>query len=340
LPKHELLALQQKLVPDLLAEMKKRYRILHHLLLTQPIGRRALAQQLHTTERILRAEVDLLKDQGLLAVETVGMRLTETGKTLVEELADIIREIDGLAEKERRLAQVLGLQLVRIVQGDADQNELAKRELGHAAAELVRSLLSPGDTLAVTGGTTIASIAEAMPKSSIEVEVLPARGGLGENMEFQANTIASKLAQQLGGTYRLLHAPDLLSDESLTSLMSEPSVQETLRRIKSARIVVHGIGQAIPMAERRNLPASKIEQLAGQGAIAEAFGYYFDRDGNIVHAMNTVGLRLSDLKHVGRIVAVAGGASKAEAISAVARGCPLQMLVTDEAVADVILQNT
>jgi len=336
---NELLAMQQKLVPDLLTTMKKRYRILHHLHLTQPIGRRALAQQLQTTERILRAEVDFLKDQGLLTVETVGMSLTEPGKGLVHQLADTIREIEGVSTKERRLAAQLGLAHVRIVQGDCEQDPLAKKELGHAAAELVRSLLEPGDILAVTGGTTIASVADAMHRAQLGVQVVPARGGVGENMEFQANTIASRLAAQLGGTYRLLHAPDLLSDEALHGLMSEPQVEETLRRIKGARIVVHGIGEAIPMAHRRSLTQAKIEQLEAQGAIAEAFGYYFDRDGNIVHAMNTVGLRLSDLKHIEHIVAVAGGRSKAEAISAVARGCPLHMLVTDEAVADAILQH-
>lgn len=337
---NELLALQQQLVPDLLTTMKKRYRILHHLFLTQPIGRRALAQQLQTTERILRAEVDFLKEQGLLIIETVGMHLTDAGKTLLDELADVIREIEGLGKKERRLADLLGLQKVCIVPGDADQDPLVKKALGHAAADYVRNILRSGDILAVTGGTTVATLADQMPRHQLGIEVVPARGGIGENMEFQANTIASRLAAQLGGTYSLLHAPDLMSDEALQTFISEPHVKDTLQRIRRARMVVHGIGQAIPMARRRKLPEAKIDQLAGQGAIAEAFGYYFDRSGNIVHAMNTVGLRLSDLKHIERIVAVAGGKSKAEAISAVAHGCPINVLVTDEAVADAILENS
>lgn len=335
----ELLALQQLLVPDLLATMKKRYRVLHHLYLTQPIGRRALAQQLQTTERILRAEVDFLKEQGLLAVETVGMHLTDSGHQVLEDLAQYVREIEGLADKERRLAERLGLVDVRIVPGDTATEPLGVKALGHAAAEYLKSILHSGDTLAVTGGTTIASVADAMPRTALGVEVLPARGGVGENMEFQANTIASRLAAQLGGTYRMLHAPDYLSEEGMQSLLAEPQVQETLERIRRARIVVHGIGQAIPMAKRRRLPQERVEQLMGQGATAEAFGYYFDRDGNIVHAMSTVGLRLSDLKNIERIVAVAGGADKAEAIEAVAKGCPLHVLITDEAVADAILED-
>jgi central glycolytic genes regulator len=335
----ELLQLQLQLVPDLLDVMKKRYRVLHHLFLTQPIGRRALAMQLQTTERVLRAEVEFLKEQGLLAVETVGMHITDAGKKLLEDLAEIMREVEGVAAKERRLAERLGLAEVRLVPGNADEDPLVKKALGHAAAELLRKMLRPGDSIAVTGGTTVAAVADSMPRATLGVEVLPARGGLGENMEYQANTIASRLAARLGGTYRMLHAPDQLSEEAHQSLISDPQVQDTLERIRGARIVVHGIGQAIPMAKRRRIPESQIAHLAERGAIAEAFGYYFDRHGQIVHAMNTVGLKLADLSRIERIVAVAGGAKKAEAISAVARGCPVQVLVTDEAVADAILEN-
>lgn len=336
---NELLTLQQQLLPDLLETMKNRYRILHHLFLTQPIGRRALAQQLQTTERILRGEVDFLKEQGLLVAETVGMHLTDRGQKLLEQLADVMREIEGVAEKERRLAERLGLREVRIVAGDADSDPLVKKALGHATAELLKELLVQGDILAVTGGTTVAALADSMPRMHLGIQVVPARGGLGENMEFQANTIASRLAVQLGGKYRLLHAPDQLSDEAYQSLISDPQVEETLRLLRRARIVVHGIGQAIPMARRRHLPESKTAYLAAQGAIAEAFGYYFDQNGAIVHTMHTVGLKMDDLKQMERIVAVAGGASKAQAILAVARGCPVHMLVTDEAVADAILTN-
>jgi central glycolytic genes regulator len=337
---HDLLSLQQQLVPDLLQTMKKRYRILQHLFLAQPIGRRALAMQLQTTERILRAEVDFLKDQGMLVIETVGMHLTESGMQLLDELADVMREIDGFAEKERRLAGRLGLLEVRIVPGDADHDPLVKKALGHAAADWLKGVLHPGDLLAVTGGTTIAAVADSMPRTALGVEVLPARGGVGENMDFQANTVASRLAASLGGTYRLLHAPDYLSDDALQSLVGDPQVQDTLERIRAARIVVHGIGQAIPMAKRRRIPEERIERLAEQGAIAEAFGYYFDREGKIVYAMNTVGLKLGDLERIERVVAVAGGGHKADAILAVAKGCPLHILVTDEAVADAMLQKT
>ncbi|GIM45262.1 central glycolytic genes regulator [Collibacillus ludicampi] len=335
----DLIAIQQKLVPDLLAQMKKRYQILQQIYFAQPIGRRSLAQNLNTTERILRTEVEFLKEQGLVFVENIGMRLTEEGRQLIEELDTFMRDTEGILALEGRLAQILGIPIVHIVPGNTDEDALTKRALAAAAARFIRKVLQPGDVIAVTGGTTIAAIAEMMPSIHLPftVEVVPARGGIGENVEFQANTIASRLAQKLGGTYRMLHAPDNLSEEAYHSLLADPSVQESLAHIRQARLVVHGIGQAMVMAERRNTSEDVKRLLRENGAVAEAFGYYFNADGSIVYAMNSLGLRLGDLESVETIIGVAGGESKAEAVFSVAKGTRQDVLITDEACAKRIL---
>ncbi|MBW7457558.1 hypothetical protein K0U00_26295, partial [Paenibacillus sepulcri] len=61
-----LIEIQQQLLPDLLAVMKKRYLILRQVMLSDMIGRRTLAASLDLSERVLRAETDFLKEQGLL----------------------------------------------------------------------------------------------------------------------------------------------------------------------------------------------------------------------------------------------------------------------------------
>ncbi len=48
--------------------------------------------------------------------------------------------------------------------------------------------------------------------------VVPARGGLGDNVEPQANTIATVLAQRLGASYRQLYVPDSVSEDILNSI--------------------------------------------------------------------------------------------------------------------------
>src|SRR5690606_20353212 len=138
-------------------------------------------------------------------------------------------------------------------------------------------------------------------------------------VELQANTIASTMAKKTGGQYRLLHVPDHLGEEAYQSLMQDPNIREVVDVIRKARIVVHGIGDAIVMARRRKVDGQTIEGLLTEGALAESFGYYFDRFGQVVHKMPTVGLRLEDIQQTELVIAVAGGRSKGEAIASVMR---------------------
>ncbi|MBU8909509.1 sugar-binding domain-containing protein, partial [Desertibacillus haloalkaliphilus] len=109
-----------------------------------------------------------------------------------------------------------------------------------------------------------------------EVVFVPARGGLGEQVENQVNTISAELASRAGAQYRLLHVPDQISEEAYSSLVLEPSVKDILRLIKSACTVIHGIGDARTMALRRDSVNSFIDKLNREEAVAEAFGYYFN----------------------------------------------------------------
>jgi len=75
--------LQQRLVPELIEALSKRYTILRTVSLLQPVGRRVLAQELGSTERRLRAEVEFLRAQGLVSASNLGMTLTPAGAELV-----------------------------------------------------------------------------------------------------------------------------------------------------------------------------------------------------------------------------------------------------------------
>ncbi|GBG09063.1 central glycolytic genes regulator [Paenibacillus agaridevorans] len=315
-------------------------------MLAGTVGRRTLAGELSMTERVLRAETDFLKEQGLLEIGTAGMSISEEGRTLLERLEPLYNSMFGLSELEERIKSYFGLSQVIVVPGDSENSMQAKRELGKAAGQVLREALKPTDVVAVTGGTTIAQVANQLATSTAlkSVRFVPARGGLGESHDYQANTIASTMAKRTGGQYRLLHVPDHLGEEAFASLMQEPNIQELVEVIRSARIVVHGIGDAMVMARRRKLEQAMVDEIAEEGALAEAFGYYFDRSGAVVHKMQTIGLRLDDIVKTEVVIAVAGGKDKGEAIAAVMRFGHNDVLVTDEAaaleIADLIGQES
>ncbi|XID92140.1 sugar-binding transcriptional regulator [Paenibacillaceae bacterium WGS1546] len=337
----KILDIQKKLLPDLLQVMEKRYDILHRIYLSGTIGRRTLATGLDMTERVLRSELDLLRAHGLLETAPAGMTLSASGRQLVEEMEPIVKELFGLSDLEEAVRDAFGLKRVIVVPGDSDAAGHVKAELGRAGSRVLRDSLSSGDVVAVMGGSTMAHMAQQFSSLSQLKEnwFVPARGGLGESVDYQANTIASELAKRAGARYRMLHVPDHLSEEAYQTIMQEPNVREVVDMIRSARIVVHGIGDAVTMARRRKLKEETKDELVKDGALAEAFGYYFDRRGKVVHRMATAGLRLEDIEAAELVIGIAGGKSKGEAIASVLRFGHDDVLVTDEAAATEALRH-
>lgn len=335
-----ILEIQKQLMPDLLDVMKKRYTVLHHIMISGVIGRRTLAGSLDITERVLRGEVEFLKSQGLLEIETSGMRITPAGQLLLDQMEPIIKEVFELTDLESQIRTTFGLSQVIIVPGDSDSSFFTKKELGRTGASILRKNVTNGDVIAVTGGSTMAEIAHHLSSSAPlkEAWFVPARGGLGESVEMQANTVASQMARKIGGKYRLLHVPDDLGEEAYQSLLLEPSVKEIVSVVRNCRIVVHGIGDAMVMAKRRKVGDTIIGGLQQAGALAEAFGYYFDTEGTVVHKMPTLGLQLEDIEQTELVIGVAGGKSKGKAIAAVLRFGHEDILVTDEAAAREIIK--
>ncbi|WP_077327973.1 sugar-binding transcriptional regulator [Virgibacillus siamensis] len=337
----ELIDVQKKLYPDLLEIMQRRYSILQHIELLQPIGRRSLADNTEYTERFVRGEVDFLQEQGLIHVTAKGMQITKAGKLVIDHLSEFMREAMGLSVLEKQLKDRLQVKEVIIVPGNSDEHNWVKQEMGKVCISNLKKVVKTGMTIAVTGGTTMAAAAEMMTpfEHAEDCRFVPARGGIGEKEENQANTIAARMARQANGSYRLLYVPDPLSETSYQTMINEPSIQDTLQLIKSAGIVLHGIGDALTMAERRKTPKEVYRKLEKSEAVSEAFGYYFDRQGDVVHKVRTIGIQLDDLTDAQQVMTIAGGESKANAIASYFKKGNSDLLITDEAAAEKILKG-
>jgi central glycolytic genes regulator len=336
-----LLEIQKKLMPDVLDLLKSRYTILHHIRVSGMIGRRTLASMLGTTERILRAEADFLKEQGLVEIDASGMRISEAGSQVLASIEPLIKELFGLTELEEQIRSRFGLKQVVIVPGDSDVSPHTMKELGRAGASVLKRAITKDEIIAVMGGATLAAVADslAISTSMKGCWFVPARGGLGESVENQANTIAATMAKKTGSQYRLLHVPDHLGEEAYQALIQDRNIQETIQLIRSARIVVHGIGEAMVMANRRKVDGAIKMSLQNDGALAESFGYYFDKQGHIIHKVATAGLQIEDIKEMDLVIGVAGGRSKGESIAAVLRFGHEDVLVTDEAAALEVVKH-
>lgn len=329
-----LVALQQ-LVPELEDLLERRYTLLKLIRNRAPIGRRFIAAQLGGSERVIRGELDLLRDQGLIKISSSGVQLSPDGEQVLATLQAMVREFHDLEYLEQKLASALGVKKMIIVPGDADVDPSGIKELASATARYLRESLKYGDILAVSGGTTLAQVAESFPTQDLpkNITVVPVRGGLGEDVRIQANSIAVSLAERLQGTYRLLHAPEGVLPCYLEQILNEPRIRDVIALGRRANVLLHGIGTAEEMAKRRGFDGETIMELIAEGAVGEAFGCYFDSEGKIVYNTTSVGLRLEDLEKIPLVITVGGGRSKAWAVMAVLSRGYCDVCITDEGVA-------
>ncbi len=331
-------ALMQKLAPDLAQEMERRALVLERIGALQPVGRRQLAARLNLPEREVRTVAALLKELGLVTLDAAGMSLTPDAAEVLPMARLFSRELHGLTQLEMELSHALGVEKVCVVPGNADTDDHVRSEVGRCAAMRLRGFLQSGCTLAVTGGTTMREVAAAIPHGTpMNVMVVPARGGIGRSLETQANTVASEMAKRLGGHHRLMHLPDHLDEQALAEMRKLKEIDETLALLERADVVLHGIGRADEMARKRQLPPEEQAEVLRKGAVAEAYGGYFDRQGRLVYSASTVAHDLGKLKARCALIAVAAGASKAQAIAAVMKNRAHVLLVTDEGAAKAIL---
>lgn len=335
----EFLTLMQRLAPDLAREMGLRALVLERIAFLQPVGRRQLAARLNLPEREIRTVATLLKEEGFIGLDAAGMTLTKAAEDVLPAAREFSRAMRGLTALETSLSGFLNVPRVYVAAGNADEEPHVLHDVGRMAAQRLRGVLQSGDTLAVTGGGTMAEVAgNLQPSSPMNVMVVPARGGMGRAVETQANTLAAEIARKLGGHHRLIHLPDHMDAAAMQEMLKLPEIRETIELLQRADVILHGIGRADEMAKHRHLSVSLTRKLLSEGAVAEAFGYYFDREGNCLYTASSVGVDLGRLKPNCLMIAVSAGARKAEAMIAVLRHYRHEMLVTDEGAARRIIE--
>lgn len=329
-----------KVIPKELQVLRRRYRILKGIQLFHPIGRRGLSDKIGISEKMVRTETEFLKKNGFIVASGTGMALAPKGKQLIEALSLFIKKMDGLENVESRVKDILGCKEVYIVSGDADEDEETILSIGHKAAEVLLSKIQDKDIIALTGGATVHNVIEALNHyegNNKKVTVVPARGSLGRNVAYQANTLVAKLAAKMNGPYHLLNIPDNLSPKALEMVKGEPEIQEALKKLVKANILVYGIGDAFKMARRRNLSWDIVQTLRDRRATAEVLGYYFNRQGDIIHATRSIGITMDQMTELKYPIAVAGGSSKCDAILSVKAILRGGCVIMDEGAAKGIL---
>ena len=335
-----LLKIQQKLIPEVVEIMTKRYLVLREISLNGPIGRRALATNLQNSERVVRNETELLKQQGLIDVDLKGMTITEEGIELLRDLKDVMSDAMGLNELQEEIRQHLGIKKVVLIPGSYDNNHSLVKDISKQAAKYFLHVIKEDDIVSIAGGSTMLEFAKSIKsdKKYNSVTVVPARGSVGLDVETQSNNVVAEVSKNIHANYKLLNVPDQLCEESIKTLTQEPEIKNTLELIKNSNVLVFSIGRADEMVKRRKLSDEKAKDIMNKKAVGEAFGHYFNKKGEIVYKLNTVGIDMESFKNKRETIAVFAGRKKAEAFIPISKINKNIVLITDEESAKEILK--
>ncbi|WP_334330265.1 sugar-binding transcriptional regulator [Companilactobacillus sp. HBUAS59699] len=341
---NEDLELLDLVAPDFIKTVEKRFMILQSISLMEPVGRRVLADDLDVTERSLRTETDMLRKQGLITSSKSGMSLTRNGGHVTDQLGKMLADYQGTALLEKQLSQKLGIARCIVLPGNSDKQPRVIDSFGRRLNQLLGSILPTGEALiSVTGGRTLAKVARNLSSDlskNRRLIFLPARGGVGESVAIQANSVCAEMAEKTQGQYRAMYLPEDISEKSFESLQKEASIKSVLDLIYRSNVVIHSIGSASIMADRRNLSRGEKSMIAEGEAVSEAFGDFFDQSGRLVYKVPRIGLHVRDLDRIKYVIAIAGGAEKASAIQSYMKNAPSHtILITDEGASKLILRD-
>jgi deoxyribonucleoside regulator len=254
------------------------------------------------------------------------------------------------ATLEERLVSAFGLAEAVVVAGEDDTRAAVRRRLGRVAAGYLEHTLQDGDVIGTGWGRTLHEVVSALePMRHARITVVPLLGGLGQiTPDFQVHEIARAIASAFGGTWHNLYAPAMVdSDEVARSLLRSADFQQIAGLWKQMNVAVVGIGSADFGAEMQVLLVNYLDadtqaRLQEQRAAGDICVRFFDVNGQPCPdaVRGVVGIELAQLQQVRRVIGVAGGASKAEAILGALRGRHIHVLVTDEAAARRVLELT
>jgi DNA-binding transcriptional regulator LsrR (DeoR family) len=257
---------------------------------------------------------------------------------------------NDLTSMEKEIEKKYKLQEVKIVEYKTEENELLKKELGKAAAELLVRIIKNGDIIGVSWGTTIALIPQFIKinKRLNTCLFVPLVAGLGQApYEIQANNIAIEFAKAFGAKWQLLHAPAIVENlEVKKSILSDSMVKKSLEIAAKADVAIVGIGGPIntsTILESGYFGENEINELNREGAIGDICSRFFDINGNICERAEInnriIGISLEQLKQIKRVVGVAGGKNKIQAIKSALKGSYINILVTDTVTAEELLKD-
>jgi DNA-binding transcriptional regulator LsrR (DeoR family) len=245
-------------------------------------------------------------------------------------------------ELEERLARRYGLTEIVVAECSEDREEQILSRIGEAAAQYLEATLQPGEIIGISSWSEslLRMVDNLDPSRRVQAaRVVQILGGMGNpGVQRHATALTTRLARLTGAEPMLLATQGVAgSVEAREVLVAEPYVASTLAEFDRLTMALVGIGGVEPsklLADSGNVfTGAELQELVALDAVGEFCLHFFDRFGRPIRSPiegRVIGITLDQLRAIPRVVAVAGGARKQDALLGLLRGGLIDVLVTDQ----------
>jgi lsr operon transcriptional repressor len=225
-------------------------------------------------------------------------------------------------------------------------HHLLNARLGLGGAQFMSTHLRPGGSLGVGWGETVSRVIASTNFGAVgPVHMVTLTGGVDGYLQTILSSKGEGGTEPEATTATIIPTPIVASTPKLAAaLKAEPAIQQVLTQACGVDQAIVGVGTPAADAtivQMGYLAADDVRQLHDRGVVGDILGQFFDGDGQVVSLPihdRRIGIELSELASIPKVVGVAGGLHKAEAILGALRGGFLDVLVTNELVALRLLE--
>lgn len=265
---------------------------------------------------------------------TVSRLLAEARDTgVIEVRIHHQTPVDGALQEA--LQRALGGVTCTVI--DEEERGASIRAMGDRTARMLETHLKPGDTLALTHGSTVYEVVRALRTDQTPGLTLVQMAGFEVRNPLDNGWQLIRLCvDKIGTNYRYIHTQLILGSAGLyEAVMADSDNQRTMAAARTADVAVMGIGSVDPttssLTRAGHLNQEQLELARDRGSIGAINGYHFDLDGQLLDDLNRriVGLAPTELLDIPLRVAVAGGQDKAAGVLGAVRAGWITSLITD-----------
>ena len=246
----------------------------------------------------------------------------------------------GVIEQSRQLIDKYHLKdaflIPEVPEGEAHPNE----SIARAGAMYVADRLGESACINVGYGDTLSRMLNHLATMvQSPVTCVSLTGGV-------SNYLPNTRSNVFNARLNIMPAPLLASSAEMAAAMrEESSVSEIIRMSELSTFTLVGIGALSNTATVFNtglLSQTDMLYLKINHAVGDVLGHFLDQDGNLIHTPieeRLISTPLDRLREMHNVIGLAAGVEKVEAIRAVLRGGYLDILITDETTANLLLKD-